>query len=144
VKGLVKLFNDICGVANVSVKQEDLINYGRDCTLNLSYPFDILLKPGTVEEVSEVVKVCNEYNIPITPRGGGSGVTGGALPVNGGVVLSLERFDRIMEINEVEGYILAESGVITAHLCDAVEKKGWYFPVAPSSKDFSFIGGNVA
>lgn len=94
--------------------------------------------------MSAVVKICNELRIPITPRGGGSGVTGGALPIKGGVVVSLERLNKIIRVDEVNSYVIAESGVITAALCERVEQQGLYFPVQPSSKAYSFIGGNVA
>jgi len=141
---LTNAFIDICGRDNVSIETDDIINYGKDCTLNLQYPFDVLVKPGTVEEISAIVKLCNEYKISLTPRGGGSGVTGGALPINRGVVLSLERLNAVIEVNEHEKYVIAESGVVTANLCEAVQCKGLYFPVIPSSSSVSFIGGNVA
>ncbi|WP_226179783.1 FAD-binding oxidoreductase [Hymenobacter lucidus] len=121
-----------------------LYSYGQDETLGLNFGFDILVKPGTAEEVAAIVKTCNELRIPITPRGGGSGVTGGALPIQGGVVVSLERLNKIIRIDEINGYVVAESGVITAELCEQVEQHGLYFPVQPSSKAYSFIGGNVA
>ncbi|MFD2787214.1 FAD-binding oxidoreductase [Hymenobacter rubripertinctus] len=121
-----------------------LYTYGQDETLGLHFGFDILVKPGNAEEVSSIVKICNELRIPITPRGGGSGVTGGALPIKGGVVVSLERLNRIIHIDELSSYVIAESGVVTAALCERVEQQGLYFPVQPSSKAYSFIGGNVA
>lgn len=123
---------------------QQLYDYGHDHTLNWHFSFDILLKPGSVDEISAVLKICNQFHIPVTPRGGGSGVTGGALPVKGGVVLSLERLNKIISINETEHYVVAEAGVITLDLCNAVEQIGLYFPIAPGSSSFSCIGGNVA
>ena len=134
----------ICGNQFVLTDEDDLYSYERDETLNLCFPFDILVKPSNTEEIAAIVKLCNQHKIPITPRGGGSGVTGGALPVNGGVVLSLERFNQIIDINTIDDYVIAEAGVITADLCDAVEQLDLYFPIAPSSSAYSFIGGNVA
>lgn len=135
--------SQICGGNNV-YGGERLGHYGSDHTLDLRFPFDILVKPGSAGEISRILKFCNKYKIPVTPRGGGSGVTGGALPVNKGIILSTERLNRIIEINRTDSMAVAEAGVICEDLCDAVERAGLYFPVAPSSKSFSFIGGNVA
>lgn len=141
---LVDELVSICGVTGVFTKAEDLAPYERDETMNFRFPFEVLVKPSSADEVSKVLKCCNVYNIPVTPRGGGSGVTGGALPVNGGIVLSTERLNKIISLNEVDGYVVAEAGVITDDLCAFVEEKGFYFPVSPTSRSSSFIGGNVA
>jgi len=141
---IVEIFKDICGDKYVYTDKEVLQAYGSDQTLDFHFPFDILVKPASPEDISSILKVCNDYFLPITPRGGGSGVTGGALPVKGGVVLSLERLNKIIEIDNVGGYVIAESGVITADLCEYVEYHDLYFPVFPSSGAYSFIGGNVA
>lgn len=137
-------FVRICGQQHVLFYCEDISDYGRDQTLGLVIPFDLLVRPGSSGEVSNILKVCNEHRIAVTPRGGGSGVSGGTLPLTGGVLLSLERLNNIICINEIDGYVIAESGVVVSDLCDAVEAKGYYYPAAPSSKSFSFIGGNVA
>lgn len=139
-----EFFVNICGESYVITDNSKLYPYSKDLTLNLSFPFDILIKPGNSDEIVAILTYCNKHKVPVTPRGGGSGVTGGALPVNRGVILSLERLNKIIEVNTFDGYVLAEAGVITADLCAAVEKEGLYFPVAPSSSAFSFIGGNVA
>lgn len=143
-KEFASSFSSICGDKYVITDPEQLYWYGRDQTLNLHYEFDILLKPGTTEEIAAILKFCNTHCIPVTPRGGGSGVSGGALPVKRGVVLSLERLNRILEINTEDAYVMAEAGVITADLCKAVQDHGLYYPVAPSSSTYSCIGGNVA
>lgn len=141
---LIDELTTICGHQYVFTDKDDLYSYERDETLNLCFPFDILAKPSNTEEIAAIVRVCNTYKIPITPRGGGSGVTGGALPVNRGVLLSLERLNKIIEINTIDSYVIAEAGVITADLCNAVEQAEYYFPVPPSSSTYSFVGGNVA
>ena len=141
---LICSFSQIVGVENVYEFSETNANYGKDQTLDMVYPFDILIKPHTAEEISNIMRICSQNKIPVTPRGGGSGVTGGALPINRGVVLSLERLNKIIFINEIDSIVMAESGVITADLCREVEKRNLYFPVKPSSCEFSFIGGNVA
>jgi glycolate oxidase len=141
---VVNKLSFICGDQYVITDAETLHDYEHDQTLGLNYKFEILVKPASAHEISGILNICNEFNLPVTPRGGGSGVTGGALPLHGGVVLSLERLNSIITINQVDGYVIAESGVITADLCDAVEQHNLYFPVAPSSATYSFVGGNVA
>src|ERR1700761_4887135 len=79
----------VCGHSYVLTQEEDLYPYQRDETLDLRFPFDVLVKPAATEEVAAVLKICHQHRIPVTPRGAGSGVTGGALPVCGGVVLSM-------------------------------------------------------
>ena len=143
-KEIFSKLQNICGNKNVLFYSLDISDYGKDETLSLQFSFDILVMPETADEVSAILKACNEYRIPVTPRGGGSGVSGGALPVKGGIVLSLENLNRIIDINEIDCYVVAEAGVITEDLCAAVEEKGLFFPVAPTSKHYSFIGGNVA
>ncbi|WP_160716651.1 FAD-binding oxidoreductase [Chitinophaga solisilvae] len=144
VSALRSYLESICGSRSVSDDPEVLYPYGSDQTQHLHFPFDVLVKPGTPEEVSQILRYCSSNGIPVTPRGGGSGVTGGALPVQGGVVLSMERMNRILTVNNVDGYVIAEAGVLTADLCKEVEEYDLYLPVAPSSMGFSMIGGNVA
>jgi glycolate oxidase len=143
-EAVVEMVQEICGSRHVFTDPEYLCGYGRDNTLDLQYSFDILVKPGSTEEIAAVLKICNQYKVPILPRGGGTGVTGGALPCRGGMVLSLERLNKIVSINCEDAYVIVESGVITDDLCRAVEQHGLYFPVAPSSAASSFVGGNVA
>lgn len=144
MQDIVDVLKQICGTLHVFTAAEELYLYGKDETLNLHFPFEILVKPGSAQQIAAVVKVCNRYNIPITPRGGGSGVTGGALPVKGGIVLSTERLNKIISINTTDHYVVAECGVLTADLLNAVQQQGLCLPVAPTSSYASFIGGNVA
>jgi glycolate oxidase len=141
---LVARFNSICGPAHVSVEAIEMALYESDETLGLRYPFDILVKPGSTTEIAAIVKLCNEEKLPLLPRGGGTGVTGGALPVQRGVVLSLERLNNILAINKQEQYVVAEAGVTTVELCREVAAAGLYYPVQPTSGGASFIGGNIA
>lgn len=141
---LAARFRAICGPAHVSVEATEMAPYESDETLGLRYPFDILVKPASAAEIAAIVKLCNELKLPLVPRGGGTGVTGGALPVKRGVVLSLERLNKILSINTLEQYVVAEAGVTTADLCREVAAAGWYYPVEPTSGAASFIGGNVA
>jgi glycolate oxidase subunit GlcD len=141
---IVGLFRNVCGTEHVLTDAESRYKYESDQTFNLRYSFDVLVKPGNAEETAKVLSICNRLGVPVTARGGGSGVTGGALPFQGGVVLSTERLNKIITVNKTDRFVLAEAGVVTADLCDRVEQEGLYFPVAPSSSSFSFIGGNVA
>jgi glycolate oxidase len=141
---LAGIFAGICGTEHVITDADILTMYSKDQTLDLDYPFDILVKPGSPEEISAILKICNQYKIPVTPRGGGSGVTGGALPYRGGVVLAVERLNKIISINKTDAYVIAESGITTSTLCQAVDQQGLYFPVVPSSSDYCCIGGNIA
>lgn len=149
--GLINITSDflnalqcICGDDNVQAGSDKNKEYGKDEATKHIYKFDYLVKPSSELQVAEIVKLCNKHSIPITPRGGGSGVSGGASPINGGLVLSTERLNKIIEINILNKTIVAESGVITDELCKAVEEKGLYFPIRPSSGYMSFVGGNVA
>ena len=133
-----------CGEGNVFTDQESIFKYSKDETEDLSFFPDVVLKPKNVKEISAILKYCNEHLIPVTPRGGGTGLSGGALPVHGGVVLSLERLNQIIEIDEKNLQATVEPGVITEVFMDAVEEKGLLYPVDPSSKGSCFIGGNMA
>jgi glycolate oxidase len=137
-------FREIVGAPYVFVDEESLHNYGRDETEHLHFLPDVVIKPRTAEEISAIMKVCNQYGIPVTPRGGGTGLSGGALPHLGGVLLSMERLNTILHIDERNLQVTTEPGVITEVLQDAVKEKGLFYPPDPSSKGSCFIGGNIA
>jgi len=118
--------------------------YGHDQTEDLLFIPDIVLKPETVEEISEIMKYCHENHIPVTPSGARTGLSGGALPVNKGVALSMERFNKILLIDEKNHQVTTEPGVITQVLQEAVKDKGLFYPPDPASKGSCFIGGNVS
>jgi glycolate oxidase len=123
---------------------ETLKNYGHDETEDLSFLPSVVIKPRKAEEISEILKICNKENIPITPRGAGTGLSGGALPVYGGIVLSMERFNQILQIDERNLQATVESGVINQVFQEAVIEKGLFYPPDPASKGSCFLGGNVA
>jgi glycolate oxidase len=137
-------FKQIVGEGYVFVDEESLNNYAHDETENLHFLPDTVIKPKTTEEVSAILKICNEYKIPVTPRGAGTGLSGGALPNFGGVLLSTERFNKIIEIDERNLQVTVEPGVITEVLQNAVKEKGLFYPPDPSSRGSCFIGGNIA
>ncbi|RYE15793.1 MAG: FAD-binding protein, partial [Sphingobacteriales bacterium] len=134
----------ITGPGFVLTGQAELEQYSHDETEHLMYYPEVVVKPGTAQEISLLLKICNKHLIPVTPRGGGTGLSGGALPVMGGMLLSTERLNKIIDIDTQNLQATVETGVITQVLMDAVAEKGLYYPIDPSSKGSSFIGGNIA
>ncbi len=137
-------FKSIVGEQFVYVDDDSLNKYAHDETENLHFLPQVVIKPRTAQEISAIVKICNEYKIPITPRGAGTGLSGGALPHLGGVLLSMERMNTIIEIDERNLQVTVEPGVITEVLQNAVKEKGLFYPPDPSSRGSCFIGGNIA
>lgn len=134
----------ITGAGYIFTDTENLHKYSKDYTEDLSFPPEVVVKPGTVEEVSAILKVCNEHTIPITPRGAGTGLSGGSLPVFGGVVVSMERFNKILDIDERNFQATVEPGVINQVFQDTLIAKGLFYPPDPASKGSCFLGGNIA
>ena len=135
---------NLLGDAFVLTQQEELAVYAQDETEDLTYFPEVVVKPHSAEEISQLLIWCNQYKVPLTPRGAGTGLSGAALPIYGGVLLSMERFNSILEIDEQNLQARVQSGVITEVFMNAVEEKGLYYPVDPSSKGSCFLGGNVA
>jgi glycolate oxidase len=140
----ITFFQTTLGNAFVLTDSEALHTYGHDETEDLVYLPEVVLKPANAAEISAIVKHCNSHNIPVTTRGGGTGLSGAALPVHGGVILSMERFNKIVEIDERNLQVIVEPGVITQVLQETVLAKGLYYPPDPSSRGSCFIGGNIA
>ncbi|HYE55509.1 MAG TPA: FAD-linked oxidase C-terminal domain-containing protein [Chitinophagaceae bacterium] len=141
---LLSSFRKIVGEHNVLTDDESLDKYAHDETEDLYYLPEVALKPGSAEEVSAILKICNDHRIPVTPRGAGTGLSGGALPYLGGVVISTERLNNIIHIDERNLQVTTEPGVITEVLQNAVKEKGLFYPPDPSSRGSCFIGGNIA
>jgi glycolate oxidase len=135
---------DIVGAAHVITTEAERNAYASDYTENLFFLPDLVVRPTSTEEVKQVVAVCHRERIPLTVRGGGTGLSGGALPYKGGIVLSVERMNRILDIDERNLQVTVEPGVITEVLQEAVKAKGLFFPPDPSSKGSCLIGGNIA
>ena len=135
---------EIVGAENVLTEAEHLEKYARDETEDLVYYPEAVVRPNTSNQISDLMRLCNTYKIPVTPRGAGTGLSGGALPVKGGLVISMERFNSIIEIDERNLQATVEPGVITEFFMNAVAEKGLLYPVDPSSKGSCYIGGNVA
>ena len=138
------VFRKIVGDEWVFVDEDSLQQYAHDETENLHFPPDIVIKPRTAEEISALLIICNEQGIPVTPRGAGTGLSGGALAHLGGVLLSTERMNQIIDIDERNLQVTTEPGVITEVLQNAVKEKGLFYPPDPSSRGSCFIGGNIA
>jgi glycolate oxidase len=141
---LLKQFKTIVGDVYVLTESDDLEKYSHDETEDLVYYPQVVAKPQTTGQVSALLKLCNENHIPVTPRGAGTGLSGGALPVNQGLVIAMERFNKIINIDEDNLQATVEPGVITEIFMDAVAEKGLLYPVDPASKGSCFIGGNVS
>jgi glycolate oxidase len=134
----------IVGDGNWMTESASMVPYSHDETEELSFLPEIVLKPRTAEEISRIMTICNRLRIPVTPRGAGTGLSGGALPQLGGVLISTERMNSILSIDERNGQVITEPGVITEVLQDAVKEKGLFYPPDPSSRGSCFIGGNIA
>ncbi|HPH23851.1 MAG TPA: FAD-binding oxidoreductase, partial [Chitinophagaceae bacterium] len=117
----------IVGESFVFADEENLEKYGHDETERLQFNPEVVVKPRTAEEISAIMKMCNRDLIPVTPRGAGTGLSGGALPHLGGVLVSCERMNTILEIDERNLQITTEPGVITEILMNAVKEKGLFY-----------------
>lgn len=128
----------------IFVDEVSLKRHAHDETEDLNYLPELVIKPETTTDISKIIKLCHTNNIPVTPQGARTGLSGGALPVHGGVALSLEKLNSIIEIDTNNLQVTVESGVIVQELQEAVEKVGLFYPPDPSSKGSCFIGGNIA
>jgi len=140
----IDILKGIVGEAFVSVLAEDLERYGQDETEDLCFLPAVVVKPHTSAEVSAIMRHAAQRSIPVTPMGARTGLSGGALPVHGGIALSMERFNCIIDIDERNLQVTVEPGVITEVLQNAVRDKGLFYPPDPASRGSCFIGGNVA
>ena len=137
-------FVSIIGIEYVLTDSESLDTYSHDETEDLKYFPEVVLKPNNTNEVAAIMLYCNQQLISVTPCGARTGLSGGSLPVCGGVVLSTERFNRIIEIDERNLQAIVEPGVINQIFQDVVQKKGLFYPPDPASKGSCFLGGNLA
>lgn len=138
-----KALEAIVGKDQVATEPADLICYSYDATQQSFLP-DVVVHPANAAEIAAIVKLANVELIPVFPRGAGSGFSGGSLPTRGGIVLTTERMDRILQIDEENLIAVVEPGVVTEQFQIAVEKVGLFYPPDPASLKFSTLGGNVA
>lgn len=142
-KDIIKELTHIIGKENITTSKEDLICYSYDAT-NQKFLPDAVVFPKNADEISLILKLANKEGFHVVPRGAGSGFSGGSLPVEGGVVVSLERMNKILRIDADNLIAIVEPGVVTGELQWAVEDLGLFYPPDPSSLKFCTIGGNVA
>ena len=143
-EGYIKFFENLLGNENVKSDKAHLLAYSYDAT-RARYEPDLVLFPRNEKDISVILKYCNDNKIIITPRGSGSGFTGGALPANGGIVLSLEKYmNEILELDTDNMVIVVQPGVLNKDLQNYVEERGFFYPPDPASQDYSSMGGNVS
>ena len=140
---IIPKISAIVGREHVTTAEEDLLCYAYDAT-NRQFRPDAIVFPANANQVSSILKLANEYRFPVVPRGAGTGMTGGALAVQGGLVMVMTRLSRILKIDTDNLIAEVEPGVITGHFQEAVEEMGLFYPPDPSSAAYSTLGGNVA
>lgn len=141
-----KFFDDlikIVGEQHVERSEASMIAYSYDATPNFQAKPDVVVSPKNTEEISQIVKLCNEYHVPIVPRGSGTNLAAGTTPTQGGLVLLFHRMNQILEIDEENLTITVQPGVITKTIDEVVKEKGLFYPPDPSSMKISTIGGNI-
>ena len=141
---IVNLFKQIIDEEDIFLDEENLEKYGRDETEDLVFKPEIVLKPKTVLQISEIMKLANAHKLPVTVRGAGTGLSGGALPILGGIIISMERFNHILKIDERNLQATVEPGVINYNFQEEVKKVGLFYPPDPASWGSCSLGGNVA
>jgi glycolate oxidase len=142
-EGFASALYEVVGSEHIRSDDASLATYGADALLQV-HPPDLVAIPGNTAEVARIAALCNEHRVPLVVRGAGTGYTGGAVPLAGGVVLSMERLNRILEIDQDNLLAIVEPNVITADLQRAVERVGLFYPPDPASLEQSSLGGNVA
>jgi glycolate oxidase len=140
---IFKELEAIAGSEFVSAEKDQLSKYGRDETEDLLFLPEVVVKPQTVEQVSAVARLCHTHRIPLTTRGAGTGLSGGALPVNGGVLMSMEKFNKILVVDEANLQATVEPGVINYVFQEEVKKRGLFYPPDPASWGSCSLGGNI-
>jgi glycolate oxidase len=134
----------IVGKGNVLTSKEDMVAYSYDGTSMWSHQPDVVVFPTNAAEISEILKFANENGIPVTPRGGGTNVSGGSIPIKGGIVLCTTKMNRIIDINKTNLIATVEPGVILQDFQDALAKEGLFFPPDPQSFAGCTMGGVIA
>jgi glycolate oxidase len=142
-RNIIKRLQEIVGEKYLTTAREDLMCYSYDGTGMVFMP-DAVAFPGSATEICLIMELANREIFPVIPRGAGTGMTGGALPVEGGLVLVTSRLNKIMEIDTKNHVAIVEPGVVTGQFQEAVKNEGLFYPPDPASHDFCTIGGNVA
>ena len=140
----IDFFRTVLPADAVHLDDEQLNRCASDQTEDLCFIPEVVLQPSGVEDVSQILRYCNEHLLPVTPRGAGTGLSGGALPVLGGVLLDMKRFNRILHLDQKNFQVTTEPGVITQELQEYLLEHGLFYPPDPASRGSCFIGGNVS
>ena len=142
-KTLLKELSGIVGKKYLLTTQKEMVEFAADATKIAHMP-DVVAFPENSEQISRILRLATENGFPVVPRGAGTGMSGGAVPVHGGVVLAMDRLNRILSVDRDNLIAKAEPGVITADLQQAVEAQGLFYPPDPASMKFCTLGGNIA
>lgn len=140
----INLLKQIINPEDVLIDHDNLSKYGKDETEDLLFKPEVVVKPKTVSQISDIMKFANAHKIPVTARGAGTGLSGGALPIHGGIIISMERFNNILKIDERNLQATVEPGVINYVFQEEVKKLGLFYPPDPASWGSCSLGGNVA
>ncbi|MEC9010530.1 MAG: FAD-linked oxidase C-terminal domain-containing protein [Planctomycetota bacterium] len=141
---LLERFRRLLGDDGVLASRDELMVYECDGYVVEKKSPDVVLFPTTTAEVAEIVRICNEFDVPFVPRGAGTSLAGGCLPVGGGVMVSLTRMNQIVEVNLQDRYAVVEPGLVNVHLTQHLKGTGFHYAPDPSSQGACTIGGNVA
>ena len=141
---VVQEFQRLLGKDQVYLQESDRLTYAYDAAVLAPVLPALVVRPKSTEELGQVVRLCNDNGLPVTDRRAGTNLSGGTIPLPGGVVVLTNALNRILEINEADLYAVVQPGVITAKLAQAVEAKGLFYPPDPGSMAVSTLGGNVA
>ncbi|MGB4406533.1 MAG: FAD-binding oxidoreductase [Sphaerochaeta sp.] len=145
-KEIIEELEKIVGARNLITDTEKMEHYSHDETSVEEYAHmpEVVLTPLDVVQVAAIMRLATKYVIPVTPRGAGSGLSGGAIPLFGGIVLSLEKMNRVLEIDEANLTVTSEAGIVTNELNEQLKEKGLFFAGYPMSLETCFLGGNIA
>jgi len=141
---IIERLKEICGSQNVLASDAERESYSHDETACLSARPAVIVRPADTAQIAAVMKLAYENSIPVTPRGAGTGLSGGAVPLLGGIFLSVELLNKILEIDIDNLMVVAQPAAITGDIQKAVEEKGLFYPPDPASLESCSIGGNVA
>jgi len=141
-KSIIKDLTKIVGKENILFELKDLISYSYDATMRQELP-DVIVFPRRTAEVSAVMKLAHQERIPVVPRGAGTNLSGGTIPVKRGIILEISRMNRILEINTADRRVVVEPGVVNLDLQNALAPFGYFFPPDPASQKSSTLGGNI-
>src|SRR3984893_16540781 len=140
--GVVRELSDVIGARYVLYTPYDLMLYEYDASIDRSTP-DVVVLPATTEEVAAIVKIAARHKVPVVPRGAGTGLSGGAVPIYGGIVITFSRMNRILEVDYPNLRAVVQPGLVNLHLSNALNPEGFYYVPDPSSQRSCTIGGNV-